>query len=42
MEEQLAAMLAKVAGTSGLLGKATLIAILAAGAAFAAAWYLLK
>ncbi|WP_419596715.1 response regulator [Thiolapillus sp.] len=42
MEEQLAAMQAKVAGTSSLLGKATLIAILAAGAAFAAAWYLLK
>jgi len=42
MEEQLAAMQSKVAGVSGLLGKATLIAILAAGAAFAAAWYLLK
>ncbi|WP_456406862.1 response regulator [Thiolapillus sp.] len=42
MEEQLAAMQSKISATSGILGKATLIAILAAGAAFAAAYYLLK
>ncbi|HID44130.1 MAG TPA: response regulator [Chromatiaceae bacterium] len=42
MEEQLAAMQAKVSATSGILGKAALIAILAAGAAFAAAYFLLK
>lgn len=42
IEEQLAAMQDKVSATSGILGKAALIAILAAGAAFAAAYFLLK
>jgi CheY-like chemotaxis protein len=43
MEARLEKMQSKIAGMqSGLLGKATLIAILAAGAAFAAAYYLLK
>lgn len=43
MEARLERMQSKIAGMqSGLLGKATLIAILAAGAAFAAAYYLLK